>query len=230
MAQDDTYQTNVYHEREGDKEIVTSGGIIEIQSVGTIDISTEGMLNIQSGGLLKALSGGYLSAESSFNFFNVDEGVTAAHMRNFLMGRFSVFVHGNSDSAIGSEEVLSDLGGSNPPVLPSREHLVILSLWGAADDWSARMCSSYEGQECIIIVKGAATTSGILLFSADTAADNISGVNCIGTNGDSLSSILMWGSAVSKAMVKLVGLADGAWAVVETGSHTATVVTEQVMT
>ena len=32
MAEDATYQTKVYHEQGGDKEVVASDGILEIQS------------------------------------------------------------------------------------------------------------------------------------------------------------------------------------------------------
>ncbi len=224
MAQDESYQTTVYHEQGGDKEVVTSNGAIEVQSAGAIDISTEGVLNIQSGGLLRGLSGGGLSAESSFNFFNVDENVTPAHMRNFFMGRFAWSIITNSNSAT-SDNVLSDMGGSSPPVLPSRTGYIVLSL-GKASRWSARMCSAYKGQEVVIMIRDSLNTSGEIIFSAGNSTLNISGTGAVGLAGQALPSIELRQSGNSFGMIRLFGIDDGLWALVATGSHEGDCVVE----
>ena len=212
MPQDPTYQTSVYHQQGGNKLVATSDGIIEVQSAGVIDISTEGILNIQSGGLFRALSEAVFSTESSFDFFNLDTAVTGYEMRNFLMRlNWSIIVH--------SVAVLSEMGGSSPPVLPSRMGYIILSI-GALTNWSARLCSGYRGQELTIMVRGTNNTSGFIFFSAGTSALNISGVNVVGKNGANLTSIAMYTSFPSFAMIKLLGIDDaGSWAVIDTGHY-----------
>lgn len=230
MAQDETYQTEVYHEQGGHKEVVTSGGIVEVQSGGTIDISASGILNIQSGAAFNALSGGSMNLESDFAFFFGSNMIAANRMINYLMGRGAVSIITTTLTK------LSAMGGSSPPVLPSRQGYIFFSFCtGSATQVSCRLHSAYIGEELIIMMRG--EDAGAYISIKLSGGDGLSGVSVQGysNNASILSCIMMYNSASCYPRLKLLGVADGTWAIVDatalssdgTGG-TADVIVEQV--
>ncbi len=212
MAQDESYQTKVYHKRPGDDYEVGSGGD----------------LIIESGGRIKALSGASMLCSAAFDFFIASETFFTDRMRNFLMGRGAWSVIVGSDGETISETIggAPNLGGAPgatyPPITPSRMGFIVFSL-ANADGYSARLHSAYSGEELVIILRGEAGdgVSMILRCSADNSAKNHSGVSVIGASkGSTLSSILLYASADSRAILRMVGIDDGTWAVVDSGQST----------
>ena len=89
---------------------------------------------------------------------------------------------------------------------------------------SARFCSAYEGEELVIMCRGNGQSMVLTIHaSADTSALNISGVSIIGQSyGSTLSSIILMTSLASFAFLRMVGVADGTWAVIDAGESRGT--------
>ncbi len=211
MAQDESYQTKVYHKRPGDDYEVGSGGD----------------LIIESGGRIKALSGASMLCSAAFDFFIASETFFTDRMRNFLMGRGAWSVIVGSTGGTISENIggVAAVGASDPPITPSRMGYIVFSLVNA-DTYSARLHSAYSGEELVIILRGeAGNTVSMILRASTTASDeatrHLAGVSVIGASkGSTLSSILLFASADSRAILRMVGIDDGTWAVVDSGQST----------
>lgn len=204
MAQDDTYQTDVYRERPGD----------------TLNIGSDGALTVWSGGEIIGNSVGYMSCEDGFEFFFNDRTISAARMLNYLVGRprWSIIT---DDGTTG--DTISAMGGSDPPVLPSMMGYIVFSITDELSDASARMPSAHIGEELVIIMRGIGSTGSIKIhFSGVTSTLNISGVACIGQSEDDLSMIRLRNSQTSFGFLRLVGVADGVWAVIDNGQSRGT--------
>lgn len=217
MPQDDSYQTNVYREHGGNNFVVGSSGD----------------LTIESDGAIRALSGGSMYCSAAFDFFLDSETFCTDRMRNYLMGRGAWSVVVGSTGGTVSDTIVGGAVDSYPPITPSRQGYIVFSL-ANADTYSARLHSAHSGEELCIIVRGEAGdgVSLILHFSADTSALNLSGVSVIGQSlGSTLSSVLLYGSANSRAFLRLLGVDDGCWAVIDAGQSTGDgeQVTEQGM-
>lgn len=200
MAQDDTYQVDVYKQRPGD----------------THHIGSDGELTVWSGGELLGNSLGYMSCEEGFEFFFNDRTVSAARMLNYLVGRprWSV-IH-----VSGAGGQLSAMGGSAPPVLPSMQGFIVFSCEQLNDVTSlaCRMPSAHVGEEVVIMMRGDASKTSVMIhFSGVTSTLNISGVACIGQSEDTLSMIRLYNSNASFGLIRLVGVEDGVWAVIDNG-------------
>jgi len=160
--------------------------------------------------------GFFLKEAGYFKFF--DEDVLGPTLRNLAFQAKSYRITNYSTAATK----LSDLGGSAPPVLPSRYGTIFIEASDGGTNLSARLCSAYSGQILEIILMAGSVASVMILFSGDTAGDGIAGVNVIGlehsAGASALSSISMRQSAASYARLVLKGLDSGSWAVVEIDS------------
>lgn len=123
MAQDDTYQTDTYHERPGD----------------AFHIGSDGALTLWSGGEAIGRSNAYMSCDDNFEFFFDDQQISAAPMLNFLVGRVRWSIIGDD---VANVSTISAMGGSSPPVLPSMMGFIIFSITDELSNASARMPSA----------------------------------------------------------------------------------------
>lgn len=199
MVQDPTYQTDTFFQRPGD----------------TLNIGSDGALTVWSGGEIIGNSVGYFSCEEGFEFFFNDQNISAARMLNYLVGRprWSIIT---DDGTTG--DTISAMGGSDPPVLPSMMGFIVFSITDELSDASARMPSAHIGEELVIMMRGIGSTGSIKIhFSGVTSALNISGVACIGQSEDALSMIRLYNSQTSFGFLRLVGVEDGIWAVIDNG-------------
>ena len=137
-------------------------------------------------------------------------------MFNYLVGRgrWSV-IH-----VSGAAGVLSEMGGSEPAVLPSMQGFIVFSCAQLNDITSlaCRMPSAHAGEEVVIMMRGDASKTSVMIhFSGVTSALNISGVACIGQSEGPLSMIRLYNSNESFGLIRLVGVEDGVWAVIDNG-------------
>lgn len=200
MATEDiTYQTDVFRQRPGD----------------THHIGSDGSCTFWSGGELMGNSVGYFSCEEGFEFFMNDMNVSAARMFNFLAGRGRWSIIGPVDVA---SEKLSAMGGSSPPVLPSMQGYIVFSINDDQSAASARLPSAHQGEELVMMIRGDCEAGSIHIFaSGETSTLNISGVGLIGHSEDALSAIILTASADSRAFIRLCGVEDGVWAIIDNG-------------
>jgi len=114
--------------------------------------------------------------------------------------------------------VLSDYGGTSPPILPSTYGTIWLSVTGTMTNGSARMFSAKVGQHLFINMPllGGSTASVIIYCSGN--ASGLAGAIVFGSTGSHCSSISLRQSAASGCWVHLYGVSDGTtagWAVLE---------------
>ncbi len=217
MPQDDTYQTVVAHKQ---------GGM-------SMDIGSGGDLTIESGGALRGMSGGVMSVSAAFDFlFSDNETFFTDRMRNNLMGKGAWSVIVGSTGGTISDVVIGGVIDSWPPITPSRMGYIVFSL-ANADTYSCRLHSAHSGEELCIILRGEAG-DGVSLevhFSADVSALNLAGVSVMGTSGQTLSGMLLYASAASRAFVRMIGVDDGCWAIIGNTESTGTgnQVVQQIM-
>lgn len=211
MAQDNTYQTRVYHERSGNKEVVTSGGTIELQSGGAVDVSTSGMVQVQSGGIMDVMSGGsvYVSAAGVFNFFGDQQ--RGDFLRNFMRARTTV-----TTWSLASMDVDS---ATYPNLTPAYGHVRIIDL-AANESAGVGLIAASLGDELTIHVLNCVSQAYIVV--GQTGINTASLFNILGSRCSSLtfsaSTVGMsFGSYLPAA--KLVCFEEGKWSVVGLGSH-----------
>ena len=201
MTEDITYQTDTYHQRPGD----------------THNIGSDGKVTLWSNAELMGNSAGYFSMEEGFEFFMNDMNISAARMMNYLVGRgrWSII-----QGLTAGDSILSAMGGSDPPVLPSMQGFIVFSIADAQSNASARLCSAHMGEELVIMMRGDCEAGSIVLYASGNAA-GLSGVGLIGQSEDALSRIHLHASAASRAFIRLVSPEDGVWAVVDRGFSTS---------
>ncbi len=204
MAQDETYQTDTYRERPGN----------------AFHIGSDGTATLWSGGEAIGRSNAAMSCEDGFEFFFNDQTISAARMLNFLAGRVAwSVIHGHGAAA--GDSVISAMGGSDPPVLPSMMGYIVFSLDDGQSNASARLGSAHMGEDLVIMMRGIGSTGSVLiLFSGDTGG--LSGVAVIGQSEDAISHIHIQNSQTSFGFVRLIGVEDGVWAVIDNGQSRGT--------
>ena len=207
MAEDLTYTTKVYERvSDGDGRIVSG-----------MTVGASGAMVIESGGVLRGTDSASFSCMSDFQFFIREQGIYTKYIKNYMIGRnqWSILILSGTTLSAGAP------AGSQPPILPSRIGYFFISSVKNANNHqlSARLCSAYQGAEMVIHLRGAGESTVLILHaSADTSALNLSGVSVIGQSyGSSLSSIILYTSGASAAFLRLVGVADGTWAVIDAG-------------
>ena len=109
--------------------------------------------------------------------------------------------------------VLSDIGGSSPPVLPSEYRVIKLSCNSTMIAGSARLPSAEAGRLLTIRFTTNAANSNILSLLCSGHASGISGVRVLASTGSDLSCLLIRTSAASYGYLILQGEEDGVWSV-----------------
>ncbi len=145
-------------------------------------------------------------------YFNIkDNDYTAAQFEGMAYNTRGAVTLTNLSTG---STVLSDLGGSSPPILYSDYRVIYLSCTGTMTNGSARLPSAHAGQLLQIRftpAAGGSTASVLIYLSGHTSG--VSGVGGLASTGSGLSSISIRQSAASFAWVELVGLEAGVWAV-----------------
>ena len=110
--------------------------------------------------------------------------------------------------------VLSDFGGSSPPILPSTYGTITFSVTSTMINGSARLFSAKPGQLLYLDMPllGGSAASVIIYCSGN--ASGLSGVRVLGSTGSDCSSLSLRQSAASGCWVHLKGVGDGVWAIV----------------
>lgn len=205
MAADGTYQPKVYHKRGGDETVVANGGAITIESGGAQTVESGGNQVIESGGKIDMEPG------AEMRFFN-DEDFSSQEMA--AANRISKTTINTNQSTGGT--VLSDAGGSSPPVIPSTVGVYLISTSAAMTNGSVRLYSGLVGQRLHIRLTNAAQGSvGCVWVMASGAG--FTGVQLQGSTRIQLSAIALRQSAASCGWVDLLCIEDGVWAVITTG-------------
>jgi hypothetical protein len=161
---------------------------------------------------LGVAAGGKIDLEDATSEFGfVGEDFTSQQMRGIARNANGSLTVTNLSTG---STVLSDLGGSSPPVLPSTYHVINLSCTGTMTNGSARLPSAESGKFLMIRwtpTAGGSTASLIIYCSGN--AGGIAGARVIGSTGSDCSSISLRQSAASFAKLLLFGEADGVWSV-----------------
>lgn len=173
---------------------------------------------VKSGGEIQGESGGIGDFQEGFLFFlgTDQETITAQKIGAFLRGRVNRTYIGQSQGA--GSGVLSALGGSSPPVLPSFNGYIVFSIGGTApscNSASARMWTGHAGEEVLMQIMGSMSTALILICFSNSG---FSGVSCQGrvNSKAALSAMIIKASAASVAWVKLACITDGTWSIIDT--------------
>ncbi len=148
-----------------------------------------------------------------------DEDYTGTELQGIARAGHGAYTFTNLSTG---STVLSDFGGSSPPVIPSTYGCIFLSVSSTMTNGSARLFSAKAGQLLHIrfTVLGAGSTASVLLYCSGNAG-GLSGVRVLGSTGSDCSSLSIRQSAASWGWISLIGIADGIWAVAGgDGQHT----------
>jgi len=117
--------------------------------------------------------------------------------------------------------VLSDYGGSSPPVLPSTYGVIYFSCSSTMTNGSARLFSGKAGQILHIRfqVLGEGSTCSVIIGASGN--NGFEGVRILGSTGSDCSSITLNTSAASWGWVDLRCVEDGIWSIVSDGLQMA---------
>ena len=149
-----------------------------------------------------------VKADGILNFYG--EQNSGLQLRAFLR-RMKELVWTNLSTG---STVLSDYGGSSPPVVPSEYGVIIFSCTTTLANGSARMCSGIAGEEKLLIFGSNVVGAQSIIIAFSGHASGISGVKCRGSVITPLSSIKMGASAASYPFVLLRCVRDSEWAVI----------------
>ncbi len=117
--------------------------------------------------------------------------------------------------------VLSDYGGSSPPVLPSIYGCILFSATSSLTDGSCRLFSGKAGQILHLrYTTAGGTASGTMIIGA-SGTNGMAGVRILGSTGSDCSSITIQTSAASFGWVDLRCIEDGVWSIVSDGEQMA---------
>jgi len=192
MAQDATYQTKVYHEREGERLVAASGGTFAVESVGSLAIYSGAQMTIESGANLE-LAGGDLAGDD---------------MRRLLVSEWG-------DTVIINSGPITKLALSNVPknarivTIVANDTMVAGSIW---------MTSVSAGRELLLRLVGDLTGT----FTADKTklSVNMSGCKILNSLGGAVAATMQMNtSGASDCFILFKAVADDVWAVVAEGGH-----------
>ncbi len=117
--------------------------------------------------------------------------------------------------------VLSDYGGSSPPVLPSTYGCIYFSCSSTMTNGSARLFSGKAGQILHIRFQtlGEGSTCSVIIGASGT--NGMAGVRILGSTGSDCSSLTLNTSAASWGWVTLKCVEDGVWSIMSDGNQMA---------
>lgn len=154
-----------------------------------------------------------VEADGIFSF--LDESFTGTLLRSLARRTKQVTI---TNQSTGST-VLSDFGGSSPPVLPSEYGLVIISATATMTNGSARLYSAKLGDELIITFASETASVQSLIIYASGHASGIAGAHLRGSALTPVSSINMHASSNSMPILILRAIEDGVWAIIHTDGN-----------
>jgi hypothetical protein len=191
---DPTYEVKVYLDNEGDRQVVTSDGVIDIETGGNINLSAGGNLNLGSGANMSMLS--------SFNFGLAGEDLAADDARRVLVSEQT----GVEIQVSGGNSVFQTLN------LPKNANYVTLYASASAISASFWLTSCSEGRDVWLYLRGDSTGT---FTNASTQVDvSLSGCILLGSVGAAISGFEMHTSLASDCGVHLHAVRDNVWAIV----------------
>ena len=196
MAQDATYQTKVYHDRDVDRD----GDRLVVASDGTIAI--------ESGGSLAIYSGGQMTIADGANFEIADGDIVAADLRRLIVSEF------------GANVVITPLLNSAKLAVsnvPKNARIVTIIGSTAMTAGSIWMTSVSAGRELLLRVVG--DLAGTFANAGTSIRLYTSGCILLNSLGGKVTTLHMQTSAASDTFILFKAVADDTWAVVADGGH-----------
>ena len=198
MAQDETYNTIVYHQQGGERLVVGSGGTLAIESAGSVQVADSGTLTLQAGATLSIVTGASIGiAGTGFS----PEELTRLIVSEQLQGS-NLFSAGVETLAVSN--------------LPKNQNVYVIygSEDASANDASFWLTSVSAGREIWLCLFG--DSAGTLTNASTTVVVSTSGCIILGSTGAHVSKFAMNTSLASDVMVRLIAPADNVWAIVST--------------
>lgn len=196
MAQDATYDTTVYLEREGNRAVAASGGTFAIESGGSMLVQDSGTLTLSTGAALSLISDAVVGL--------VGQNVAPTDMRHILASEFG-------DTVVLVPSALSvKLTGRNN--LPKNARMVTIVGSTAMSKASFWLTSVSAGREVLLMAVG--NVSGGFTNNNTSVQVSCSGCILLGSVGQAISGFCLYTSANSNTGVLLKAVADDTWAIV----------------
>lgn len=194
MAQDATYQTTVYQEREGDRYVAASGGTFAVESGGSILIQNSGTLTLASGADLSLIAGANIGLAGADLLVDDFRRLTSEFAGTVVI----------EPAALGTNLAVSNL--------PANVRHVRIYGSDAAQSMSFWLTSVSAGREVFLYLQGDSTGT---FTNASTQIDvSTSGCILLGSVGAAISGFEMHTSLASDCWVHLVATLDNTWAIV----------------
>lgn len=207
MAQDETYQTTVYMEREGNRVVAGSGGTFVIESGGSMTFADSTTINLIAGAAFSMESGAILGL--------LGTDVNATDMRKVLASEWGAAVEIGTGTTLATESLFV------PNNLPKNVRIVNLLAAVSASLASFYLTSVSAGREVFIRLVGDST--GAFTNNETYTSLNCSGCILLNSIGGVINTLHLWASTNSNHTVHLIAPFDDVWAVVnETPSATIT--------
>jgi len=195
MTQDETYQTTVYQEREGDRYVAGSGGTFAVESGGSVAVYSGAQMTVESGGNL-AIAGGDIAGDDLRRLVVSEWGDTC-------------IIYTGSTVATGSVLEISNV--------PRNCRIVTIVGSTSASQCSIWMTSVSAGRELLLRVVGDLT--GTFTNNNTSVCILRSGCTILNSLGGATASMHMQTSAASDTFILFKAVADNVWAVVAEGGH-----------
>lgn len=199
MAQDETYQTNVYFEQGGNRLVAASGGTFAVESGGSALIQDSGTLTLSTGAALSVIS------DAVFGL--VGQDVAPADVRRIMSELGDTVII--EPAALATKLAAADIN------LPKNVRHVRIYGSDAAQSMSFWLTSVSAGREVWIHLQGDSTGT---FTNASTQVDvSTSGCILLGSVGAAISGFEMHTSLASDCWVHLAAILDNTWAII--GTH-----------
>ena len=194
MAQDETYNTKVYHEQGGDRRVVGSGGTLAFESGGSMQVADSGTLAI--------LSGGGLSIVTGASFGIAGEGFSPETLTRLIVSEQLM-----DSTLIGAASVTLEISN-----LPKNLGTFMIAASATLVSGSFWLTSVSAGREVWLGLMGDSTGT----ITNDQTQIDVSASGCIilGSVGTRISRFTMNTSGVSDVLVHLIAPYDDVWALV----------------
>ena len=190
MAQDATYQTNVYHERNGDRYVAASGGTIAIESVGSLAV----------------YSGAQMTLKDGVNFEITGGDIVAGDMRRLLVSEYG-------DTVIINSGAITKLALSN---VPANARIVTIVADDTMVNGSIWMTTVSAGRELLLRLVG--DLAGGYTADKTCVSVNISGCTILNSAGGAVTATMELNTSIdSHTWILFKAIADDVWAVVAEG-------------
>ena len=201
MAQDATYITKTYHERNGDRYVAASGGTIAIESGGSMLMTDSTTINLVAGTALSMESGAVLGL--------LGADINLTDMRRVLASEWGANVNIGPGTATATNSVLTT---SN---LPANARIVNLLASLKMSQGSFWMTSVSAGREVFLRCIGDQT--GTFTNNNTSIAILRSGCVILGSAGAAVASMHLQTSTNSDTFIYFKAILDNVWAVVAEG-------------